>query len=162
LRALPEHRDGRPHALVDEQHENLVLVAKENGVAIARRGYGADLHFDNGFAHIENLATRLPTKIRFIVWLRYCPFLLAEPRGLVSNITAMEYFLLSWSSGISFFARWPVVLADASSKPSFAMSGRRQSPISKDVPALSQLWIVERLTSSATASCLALTSVSSE
>jgi hypothetical protein len=55
LRALPEHRDRRPHAMVDEHHENLVLVAKENRVAVARRGYGADLHFDNGFTHIANL-----------------------------------------------------------------------------------------------------------
>ena len=34
----------------------------------------------------------------------------------------------------SFFTREPVVLADASSKPSLAMTGRRQSPVLKNVP----------------------------
>ena len=64
LRALHEHRDRRPNALIDEHHENLVLVAKENRAAAAHRGYGTDLHFDNGFTHIANLVTRLPAKIR--------------------------------------------------------------------------------------------------
>jgi hypothetical protein len=64
LRALHEHRDRRPNALIDKHHENLVLVAKENRAAAAHRGYGADLHFDNGFTHIANLVTRLPAKIR--------------------------------------------------------------------------------------------------
>src|SRR6266446_1804835 len=58
LRALHEHRDRRPNALIDEHHENLVLVAKENNAAAAHRGYGADLYFDNGFTHIANLVTR--------------------------------------------------------------------------------------------------------
>src|SRR5580700_3942525 len=53
-----------PNALIDEHHENLVLVAKENRATAAHRGYGADLHFDNGFTHITNLVTRLPAKIR--------------------------------------------------------------------------------------------------
>ena len=65
LRALHEHRDRRPNALIDEHHENLALVAKENRAAAAHRGYGADLYFDNGFTHIANLVTRLPVKIRF-------------------------------------------------------------------------------------------------
>jgi hypothetical protein len=29
-----------PNALIDEHHENLVLVAKENRAAAAHRGYG--------------------------------------------------------------------------------------------------------------------------
>src|SRR5580692_10156887 len=53
LRALHEHRDRRPNALIDEHHENLVLVAKENREAGAHRGNGADLHFKNGFTHIQ-------------------------------------------------------------------------------------------------------------
>ena len=64
LCALPEHRDRRPNALIDEHHENLILVAKENRAAPAHRGYGADLHCDNRFTHIANLVTRLPAKIR--------------------------------------------------------------------------------------------------
>src|SRR5580693_3611652 len=63
LRALHEHRDRRPNALIDEHHENLVLVAKENRAAATHRGYGAHLHFDNGFTHIANLVTHLPAKI---------------------------------------------------------------------------------------------------
>ena len=31
LRALHEHRDRRPNALIDEDHESLFLVAKKNG-----------------------------------------------------------------------------------------------------------------------------------
>ena len=64
LRALHEHRDRRPSALIDEHHENLVLVAKKNRTAATHRGYGADLHFDTGFTHIANLLTRFPVKIR--------------------------------------------------------------------------------------------------
>jgi hypothetical protein len=64
LRALHEHRDRRTNALIDEHHENLVLVAKEDRAAATHRGYGTDLHFDNGFTHIANLVTRLPAKIR--------------------------------------------------------------------------------------------------
>ena len=60
LRALHKHRDRRPNALIDEHHENLVLVAKENRAALAHRANGADLHFNNGFTHIPNLLTRLP------------------------------------------------------------------------------------------------------
>src|SRR5580704_4089807 len=52
LRALHEHRDRRPNALIDEHHENLVLIAKENRVAFAYSGNGADLHFKNGLTHI--------------------------------------------------------------------------------------------------------------
>jgi len=67
LRALHEHRDRRPNALIDEHHENLVLVAKENRAAAARSGYGADLHFDNGLTHTTSLAIRLHAKIRIAV-----------------------------------------------------------------------------------------------
>src|SRR5260370_29253817 len=51
LRALLEHRDRRPNALINEHHENLVLVAKKNRAAAARRSEAADLHFDNGLTH---------------------------------------------------------------------------------------------------------------
>jgi hypothetical protein len=64
LCALHEHRDRRPNAMIDVHHENLVLVAKENRAAATRRGYSADLHFDNGLTHTANLVTRLPAKIR--------------------------------------------------------------------------------------------------
>ena len=37
LRALLEHRDRRPNALLNVNHENLVLVAKKNRAAAARR-----------------------------------------------------------------------------------------------------------------------------
>jgi hypothetical protein len=52
LPALHEHRDRRPNVLIDQHHENFVLVAKESHATGARRGYGEDLHFDNGFTHI--------------------------------------------------------------------------------------------------------------
>ena len=52
LRAFHEHRDRRPNALIDEDHESLFLVAKKNGEAVAGRSYGADVHFDNGHPSI--------------------------------------------------------------------------------------------------------------
>ena len=55
LRALHEHRDRRPNALIDEHHEYLVLVAKENCAAAAGRSYGTDVHFDNGLTHTASL-----------------------------------------------------------------------------------------------------------
>lgn len=55
LRALHEHRDRRPNALIDEDHKGLVLVTKKNGKATAGRSYGTDLHFDNGFTHTASL-----------------------------------------------------------------------------------------------------------
>src|ERR1700676_1380744 len=55
LRALHEHRDRRPNALIDEDNESLVLVAKKNGEAAACRSYGTDLHFDNGLTHTASL-----------------------------------------------------------------------------------------------------------
>jgi len=55
LRALDEHRDRRPNALIDEDHESLVLVTKKNSEAAAGRSYCANLHFDNGFAHTASL-----------------------------------------------------------------------------------------------------------
>jgi hypothetical protein len=55
LHALDEHRDRRPYALIDEDHESLVLIAKKNGEAAAGRSYGTDLHFDNGLTHTASL-----------------------------------------------------------------------------------------------------------
>jgi hypothetical protein len=51
LRALLEHRDRRPNALINENHESFFLVAKKNRAAAARRSHAADLHFDNGLTH---------------------------------------------------------------------------------------------------------------
>src|SRR5580704_10800454 len=67
LRALHEHRNRRPNALIDEDHESLFLVAKENGEAAAGRSYRTDLHFDNGLTHSASLAIRLHAKIRIAV-----------------------------------------------------------------------------------------------
>ena len=64
LRALLEHCDRCPNALIDEHHENFFLVAKKNRSAAARRSHGADLHFDNGLTHTSILVTRLLAKIR--------------------------------------------------------------------------------------------------
>jgi hypothetical protein len=55
LRALHEHRDRRPNALIDEDHESLFLVAKKNGEAAAGRSDGPDVHFDNGLTHTASL-----------------------------------------------------------------------------------------------------------
>ncbi len=51
LCALHVHRDRCPNTLIDEDHENLFLVAKKNGEAAAGRNYGTDVHFDNGLTH---------------------------------------------------------------------------------------------------------------
>ncbi len=69
LRALLEHRDRRPNALINENHENFFLVAKKNRAATARRSHAADLHFDNGLTHTASLAIRLHAKIRIAVRL---------------------------------------------------------------------------------------------
>src|SRR5258708_20110626 len=60
LRALLEHRDRRPNALINEHHENLVLVAKKNRAAAARRNEAADLHFDNGLTHTASPVISFP------------------------------------------------------------------------------------------------------
>jgi hypothetical protein len=39
---LHEHRARSPNALMDEHHENLVSVARENHASAAHRGHGAD------------------------------------------------------------------------------------------------------------------------
>jgi hypothetical protein len=59
---LHEHRDRRPNALIDEHHENLVLVAKKNRAADAHCGYGADLHFDNGLIILQISSLAFPFK----------------------------------------------------------------------------------------------------
>ena len=50
-RALLEHRDRRPNTLLNENHENLVLVAKKNGAAAAGRSHSSHLHLDDGLTH---------------------------------------------------------------------------------------------------------------
>ena len=72
LRALHEHRDRRPNALIDEDDESLFLVAKKNGEAIAGRSYGADVHFDNGLTHTASLYSpsrqdSMPSDLRTVV-----------------------------------------------------------------------------------------------
>src|ERR1700731_171372 len=67
LRVLHEHRDRRSDALIYEHHEYLVLVAKENCPAAARRSHSANLNFDNGLTHTASLAIRLHAKIRIAV-----------------------------------------------------------------------------------------------
>jgi len=67
LRALHEHRDRRSDALISEQHEYLVLVAKENCPAAAGRSHGPHLNFNNGLTHTASLAIRLHPKIRIAV-----------------------------------------------------------------------------------------------
>ena len=66
-RVLHEHRDRRADALIDEHHEYLVLVAKENCAAAAGRSQSANLHFDNGLTHTASLAIRLHAKIRIAI-----------------------------------------------------------------------------------------------
>ena len=53
LRPLHKHCDCRSNALIDEHHEYLVLVAKENCVAAAGRSYRTDLNFDNRLTHTQ-------------------------------------------------------------------------------------------------------------
>src|ERR1700730_9230148 len=67
LRVLHEHRDRRTAALIDKHHESLVLVAKENCPAAARRSHGANLNFDNGLTHTASLTIRLHATIRMAV-----------------------------------------------------------------------------------------------
>src|SRR6516225_8270118 len=61
LRPLHKHRDRRSNALIDEHHEYLVLVAKEDCVAAAGRSHRTDLNFDNGFTHTSSSTARLPS-----------------------------------------------------------------------------------------------------
>ena len=49
--ALHEHRDRGADTLINENHENLFLIAKKNRAAAARRSHGAHLHFDDGLTH---------------------------------------------------------------------------------------------------------------
>ena len=67
LSVLHEHRNRRSDALIDEHHEYLVLVAKENCAAAAGRSHGANLNFDNGLTHTASLAIGLHAKIRIAV-----------------------------------------------------------------------------------------------
>ena len=60
LCALHVHRDRCPNTLIDEDHENLFLVAKKNGEAAAGRNYGTDVHFDNGLTRTASLC--LPSR----------------------------------------------------------------------------------------------------
>src|SRR6266436_2467313 len=62
VRALLEHRDRRPNALINQYHENLVLVAKKNRAAAAGRSEAADLHFDNGLTHTASLLISFPPR----------------------------------------------------------------------------------------------------
>jgi len=50
-RALLEHRDRRPDTLINENQENLFLVAKKNRGAAAGRSHGAHLDLDDGLTH---------------------------------------------------------------------------------------------------------------
>ena len=61
LRALLKHRDRRSNALINEHHEYLILVTKENCATAAGRSHGADLNFDNGSTDTASLATRKGT-----------------------------------------------------------------------------------------------------
>ena len=61
LRALHKHRDRPSNALIDEHHEYLILVAKENCATVSGRSHRTDLNFDNGFTHTASLATRKGT-----------------------------------------------------------------------------------------------------
>src|SRR5260370_38211530 len=60
VRALLEHRDRRPNALLNEHHENLVRVAKKTRAAAAGRSEAADLHFDNGLTHTASPVIPFP------------------------------------------------------------------------------------------------------
>ena len=64
LRALHEHSDRRPNALIDEDHESFFLFAKKYCDAAAGRRHRTDLHFDNGLAHVASLGTYVPSRYR--------------------------------------------------------------------------------------------------
>ena len=67
MSVLHEHRNRRSDALIDEHHEYLVLVAKENCPPAAGRSHGANLNFDNPLTHTASLVIRLHAKIRIAV-----------------------------------------------------------------------------------------------
>jgi hypothetical protein len=75
FRALLEQRDRQTNALLNVNHENLVLVAKKNRTAAAGRSEAADLHFDNGLTHTAGLVTSLPAKIRIAFPFSFVPLL---------------------------------------------------------------------------------------
>ena len=91
---MHEHRDRRSNALIDEHHEYLVLVAKENCAAAAGRSYGADLNFDNGLTHIASLAIRLHAKIRIAVLIVADPTTVS--RVLEQPDVSPDLLLVSW------------------------------------------------------------------
>src|SRR5258707_12078563 len=62
LRALLDHRDRRPNALINKHHETLALVAKKTRTAAARRNEAADLHFDNGLTHTASPVIPFPPR----------------------------------------------------------------------------------------------------
>jgi hypothetical protein len=53
LHALHEHTDRRPNALIDQDHENLFVIAKKHAAAAAVRSQSADLNFHYGLTHTE-------------------------------------------------------------------------------------------------------------
>src|ERR1700751_213710 len=56
LRALHKYRNRYPDTFIDVDHENFFLIAKKNRAAAACRRHCADLHFDNGLAHVGSLS----------------------------------------------------------------------------------------------------------
>ena len=62
LRVLHEHRDRGADTLLNENHENLFLVAKKNRAAAARRSHGTHLHFDDGLTHDRISLTLFPLR----------------------------------------------------------------------------------------------------
>ena len=61
---FPKHRDRSSNALIDENHEYLIVIAKEDCVASAGPNHGVDLNFDNGLTHTLSSASPVRAKAR--------------------------------------------------------------------------------------------------
>ena len=109
LRALHEHRDRRPNALIDEHHEYLVLVAKENCAAAGGLCHRADPNFDNGLTHTcKSRAIRLYAKILVAARIVADPTpvsrVLEQPD--VSPDLLLVHQVSDWGSGAAAYFGW--------------------------------------------------------
>jgi hypothetical protein len=93
--ALHEHRDRYSNALIDEHHEYLVLVAKENCAAAGGLCHGADPNFDNCLTH-----TCMSEAIRLYAKILVAARIVADPtpvsRVLEQPDVSPDLLLVSW------------------------------------------------------------------
>ena len=113
LRPLHKHCDRFSNALIDEHHEYLVLVAKENCVAAAGRSYRTDLNFDNGLTHTQVHILGFPAKARVAAG-RFGDLTIGSRTCTITHATPSN----------SFFR----IMQKSAKKPRAVLIGSRQLP----------------------------------